>query len=103
MDLKCRKTKCKYNDHFTCKAKSIAITNSLLCDSFENEPDKDVRDTSRCMFDEAPQYAPHRAKKHMRVACEAKCLFNEQGTCIANGLTVNSIKESPCCMTHLNP
>lgn len=103
MDLKCRKTDCKYNDHFSCIAKNIAVSSEIKCDSYEKDISKKVRDTSRCMFDEAPSYAPHRAKKHMRVACGAKCLFNEQGTCSANGLTINSFKECPYCMTHLNP
>lgn len=102
MDLKCRKTACVYNDHFTCKAKNIAITSELLCDSFEQST-KNVRDTSRCMFEEPPEYSSQRAKKHMRIACGAKCLFNEQGVCSANGLTVNSYNDSPCCMTYLKP
>ena len=103
MDLKCRKTTCKYNNYYTCTAKSIAVQTDLLCDSFENDATKKVRDTSRCMFEEAPTYAPHREKKSMRVACAAKCLFNEQGVCVANGLTINSINENPLCMTHINP
>ena len=103
MDLKCRKQACKYNNYFTCTARNISITNKLACEVFENDPSKNIRDTSRCMFDEAPKYAPHRAKKHMRVTCAAKCLFNEQGICIANGLTVNSINENPLCITYIRP
>ena len=103
MDLKCRKQSCKYNNCFTCQAKNICINSHLDCESFDHDPNKDIRDTSRCMFDEAPAYAPHRAKQHMRVTCAAKCLFNEQGTCIANGLTVNSINEKPLCITYISP
>lgn len=103
MDLKCRKTTCKFNKYFTCTAKNIKIKNTLSCNTFELDPNKDVRDTSRCLFEEAPSYAPHRAKKHMCVICEAKCIFNENGTCIANGLTVNPINEDPSCMTYLKP
>ena len=55
------------------------------------------------MFDEAPKYAPHREKKNMRIACAAKCLFNEQGVCVANGLTINSLDNLPYCMTHIKP
>ena len=103
MDLKCRKTTCKFNNHYTCIAKSIAIANELECRSYENDPDKRVKDTSRCMFEEVPSYAPHREKRHMRVACAAKCLFNEQGVCVANGLTVNSVNDMPYCITHIKP
>ena len=41
---------------------------------FQNDPNTD----------EAPKYAPHREKKNMRIACASKCLFNEQGVCVAN-------------------
>ena len=103
MDLKCRKLSCKYNNHYTCTAKNIAVTTELLCDSYKHDDEKQVRDTSRCMFDEAPKYAPHREKKKMRIACASKCLFNEQGVCVANGLTINSIDNLPYCMTHIKP
>lgn len=103
MDLKCRKQSCRYNNHFTCRAKNISVSTKLDCESFQNDSCKNIRDTSMCMFDEAPLYAPHREKKGMRVACSAKCLFNEQGTCVANGLTINAINENPECMTHIKP
>lgn len=103
MDLKCRKTTCKYNNYYTCTARNIAIADKLECNSFVLDASKQVKDTSRCMFEEAPKYAPHREKKHMRVACSAKCLFNEQGVCVANGLTVNSINDKPYCITYIKP
>ncbi|MBE7074975.1 MAG: hypothetical protein E7376_03255 [Clostridiales bacterium] len=103
MDLKCRKTTCKYNNYFTCDAKNIAITTNLECDSFCRDPERQVRDTSRCLFEEPPKYAPHREKKSMRVVCAAKCLFNCQGTCVANGLTINDINECPYCITFIKP
>ena len=103
MDLKCRKTTCKYNKHYTCVAKNLAITAEISCQSYEHDSTKNVKDSSRCMFEETPRYAPHREKKKLRVACGAKCLFNEQGVCVANGLTVNSCEEIPICMTHIKP
>ena len=103
MDLKCRKLSCKYNNYHTCMAKNLSITTDIKCDSYEHDENKQVRDTSRCMFDEAPKYAPHREKKNMRVACAAKCLFNEQGVCVANGLTINSLNDCPYCLTYIKP
>lgn len=103
MDLKCRKQSCKYNDCFTCRAKNISISHKLYCDSFDNDPTKNIRDTSSCMFEEAPNYSSHRVKKHMRVACGARCIFNEQGICIANGLTINPVDETPYCITYVKP
>lgn len=103
MDLKCRKTNCKYNNYYTCMAHNISIANKLSCETFDLDEAKETKDTSRCMFEEAPTYAPHREKKHLRVACAAKCLFNEQGVCVANGLTINPISECPLCMTFIKP
>lgn len=103
MDLKCRKLVCKYNNHYTCTAKNIAISTDFSCESYKKDHEKQVKDTSRCMFEEAPSYAPHREKKSMRIACKARCLFNEQGVCVANGLTLNAICECPYCITHINP
>lgn len=103
MDLKCRKTTCKFNNNYTCNAKSINVTSRLACDTFSFDETKEVRDTSRCMFEEAPTYAPHREKRRQTVDCSAKCLFNENGTCVANGLTINAINECPLCMTFIKP
>lgn len=103
MDLKCRKLNCKYNNGFACQAKNIAIKRELSCGTFKLDPDKRVRDTSICMFDEAPTYSKHREKKNMKVVCSATCLFNEQGFCNANGLTVNVIDECPYCITYVKP
>jgi len=102
MDLKCRKTQCKYNNCFTCKAKNITVSEKTKCDTFELDENKDLRDTSKCMFEEAPSYSPHREKKSLKIGCSAtKCLFNEKGNCIANGLTINAIDEAPLCMTFI--
>lgn len=103
MDLKCRKLNCKYNNFYTCVAKAVSISPIISCESFELDPNKKVRDVSRCMFEEAPTYAPYREKKKMRIACKAECLFNEQGVCVANGLTVNPVDECPLCITHIKP
>ena len=103
MDLRCRKTQCKFNNHYTCKARSICIGKGMECETYENNPDKEVPDTSRCMFEEAPKYAPQREKKRMKVTCMSKCLFNKNGICIANGITVNSLKNCPYCITYIRP
>lgn len=103
MDLKCRKQSCRFNNCFSCMAHNLCVSSKLECETFKNDPDKNIRDTSKCMFDEPPTYAPHRAKQHMRVTCAAKCLFNDKGICIANGLTINSVDEKPYCVTHIKP
>ena len=103
MDLKCRKLTCKFNDHYTCRAKNLAINHEIKCISFDIDPDKTEKDFSRCLFEEAPTYSSHREKKNLRISCGAKCLFNEQGVCVANGLTIKSVLNCPICMTHIKP
>ena len=103
MDLKCRKARCKYNNHYACMARKICIGKEMTCQTHEDEPQKEVPDTSRCMFEEAPKYAPQREKRKMQISCMAKCLFNQEGICIANGITVNSLKNCPYCITYIKP
>ena len=102
MDLKCRKTKCKYNKGFCCCAKTLIVNEKTICDTFEDDPDKKVPDTSRYLMQEAPFYFPHKEKKSFWLTCSANhCIFNEDGKCSANGLTINDVAKEPVCMTYL--
>lgn len=100
MDIRCRKTTCKYNDHFTCKAKDIKISKKIVCTAFEktsSTPD----DVTKDIFSKPPKYAPMRNSKTLNIYCDARCLFNNNGICSANGITVNDIKNCPLCVTFL--
>ena len=102
MDITCRKTNCKHNDKLTCVAHGITISDGLSCLQFE-KGDKG-KDFSRNIFDEdTPNVAPYRHTKKLALKCNAKCLFNREHCCIANGITVNPIKEVPKCTTFLKP
>ena len=35
MDIRCRKTICKYNDRYTCRAKDILVDNKVICSTYE--------------------------------------------------------------------
>ena len=98
MDIRCRKTNCHFNNKYTCRAKKILITQKILCSTYENA-NKNEPDTSKTMFQRAPEYAPQRDSKTMSIGCKADCVFNVEGKCIANGITVNSIANKPYCMT----
>lgn len=101
MDIRCRKTNCIYNNKFTCKAKEILINKSIVCSTYK-KGDKDEPDTSKTMFEKTPQYAPQRDSKTLKIGCKTDCIFNMGGECIANGITVNDLKECPYCMTYLS-
>lgn len=100
MDIRCRKTECEKNKKYTCQAKGICISQKCLCEAFE-KGDKKEKDTSRSMFEVAPEYAPQRDSKTLKIECKADCIFNEEGLCTANGITVNALMEKPYCITFL--
>ena len=102
MDIRCRKTVCKYNDRFTCKAKDILVDNKVICSTYEKDENKeDVKDITKHLFEETPDFAPQRDSKAMEIKCKANCLFNHNGQCVSNGITLNSIKEKPYCVSFL--
>ncbi len=101
MDIRCRKQKCKYNDHFTCKAKNICVSKNAICIRYEEDVDKDIIDTSKDIFNRTPIYSPQRDSKTIKIACQAKCLLNKDGQCIANGITINDYRKKPYCMTFI--
>lgn len=101
MDIRCRKRLCKFNDKFTCKANQININSKIICDNFVKDPNKKVADTTKHLLEEPPCYAPQRDSKTLKITCQAKCLFNHNGQCVSNGITLNSIKEKPYCVSFL--
>ena len=102
MDIRCRKLLCKYNDRFTCKAKGILVDGKVVCSTYEkDESKKDLQDVTKHLFEGEPHYAPQRDSKALTIACQAKCLFNRNGKCVSNGITLNAIKEKPYCVSFL--
>lgn len=102
MDIRCRKTKCAYNDRYTCKAKEILIKKNTECDKFEVGNKPAVDKTKWLFTDTPPEYAPQRDSATLDINCNAVCLFNNNGKCEANGITVNDLKEKPLCVTFLH-
>lgn len=101
MDIRCRKTTCRFNDRYTCKAKDILIKKNWVCNQYQKS-DKPVGDKTKWLFsDTPPKYAPQRDSSTIEIGCKADCLFNCDGKCVANGITLNDIKEKPLCVTFL--
>ena len=101
MDIRCRKTSCKYNDKYTCKAEEILVKKNVECGMYE-KGNKLVVDKTKWMFtDSPPKYAPQRDSATIGIGCNAHCLFNNKGKCVANGITLNDIHEKALCMTFL--
>ena len=74
-------------------------------DNTQGMNDEDVNklkteDYSKKMFKKPPKNAPFRNRKTIKLDCKATCLFNENGVCRANGITVNDLG-NPVCMGYL--
>lgn len=102
MDIRCRKTLCKYNDRFTCKAKEILINGKMICQTYtKDEENAKAIDTTKSLFEKTPDFAPQRDSKALCIMCKASCLFNRNGKCFSNGITLNAIDEKPFCISFL--
>ena len=106
MDLKCKKMNCKYNNSCACMSKGIKIERNCECGTFEKSTklsDKQHQDISRDMFEVAPEIHPFRHNRSMSIECSADCLFNKDGICKANGISVMNGKMSGVCITNIEP
>lgn len=93
IDLKCKCTNCKYNYFCNCTADSILVSNNTSCDSFR------VSHSSSTEF--ADEIIEPLVRHSTDVECHAACVFNHDNKCIANGITINPIKENAICESFL--
>lgn len=106
MDLKCKKMICKHNDGCACMSKRILVGRNCECTTFEKSDDldeKQTQDISKNMFEVAPDLHPFRHNKNINIECNAECLFNNEGHCKANGISVMNGKNSGVCITNITP
>lgn len=91
-DLKCKRQACEYNKNCNCTAKKIEVKKDTSCETYEPS-DKDTTEDER--INQPP------LRKNIEVDCNAKCLFNEDGVCQANGITVqpNPQHSAPNCVS----
>lgn len=102
MDIRCRKGLCRFNDRFVCKANGILIDKCASCHTFiKQEGKQNVQDVTKRLFEIQPSFAPQRDSKTLDIKCCADCQFNHNGQCVSNGITINSIKEVPYCISYL--
>jgi hypothetical protein len=93
-DLKCGLLKCKYNKGYACSAKKISVDRQTDCSSYEEDLSR-----RRNLF-EAAREPNGNFKNDTQVSCRAKCIFNRDGECVANGITVAGNKDSGAtCLT----
>lgn len=106
MDLKCKKMNCKFNKECACMSKGIKIMKSCECGTYEpcdKLEESQRQDISKDMFEVAPDIHPFRHNKSMSIECSAECLFNKDGLCKSNGISVMNGKNSGVCITNIEP
>lgn len=89
MNISCRKTKCKFNKNYSCTSKNIFITKNLNCAYYEPIIKEHLEDTSKTMFEIAPEIAPFVERAKVKIICEADCVFKKDNICKCNGIFVN--------------
>lgn len=92
-DLKCKRTGCVFNKSSNCTAKHIDVSKSTACETYEPSNEVEIGEVSEI------RQVPIR--KNIEVGCDAKCLFNQNHHCKANGITVQTTtnKNCPNCCT----
>ncbi len=94
VDLKCKCGKCEFNKNCNCNAKHIVISRTSNCVTYTP-----AKDESKAEFSD--EIAQPLVRPSVEVLCEAKCLFNKSGKCLANGISVLKEDNSAECGTYL--
>ena len=96
-DLKCGLRACVHNRAYCCAAKKIAVDESADCTTYE--PDETKR---RSLFEAGEDFVPRDYSVDTFVKCDAKCVFNKDRLCYANGITVMNDKQGDAmCLTYI--
>lgn len=101
MDINCRKLNCKHNNKCVCMAKGVCVTNNTVCNTYTKDENKKVHDITKTMFQKTPKYENFRHIKKANIKCNAPCMFNKAGKCVANGIIVLTGEKNPICGTYL--
>lgn len=94
-DLKCKRQGCEYNKNCNCTAKNVEVKKDTSCKTYK---------PSNEHLNEEEKIGQPPIRKNIKVDCQAKCIFNEDGNCSANGITVQTCTteteaKSPNCCT----
>jgi hypothetical protein len=87
-------------------SRGITVDRSCECATFEKADkldEKQKQDISKNMFEVAPDIHPFRHNREISIECKAECLFNKDGLCKSNGISVMNGKNSGVCITNIEP
>ena len=96
-DLKCGLKECTFNKGYCCCSKSISVNGYSDCTTYN--PDEKKRKTQ---FESASDFMPSNFSVDTKVDCSAKCIFNKDGKCQSNGITIMSKEPNDAtCLTFI--
>lgn len=104
MDLRCNKTNCKHNKCYACTAKEVHIACNTNCQTYDRDFEKgkkNLQDVSKNMFEVSPKMGNYSHSDRLCVDCNARCLFNKNGKCNANGITILESNTKGFCGTFI--
>lgn len=96
-DLKCGLRGCKYNRGYCCCSKEIKVDSLTDCTTYAPVPGKSDRS-----FEAGADFVKADYSVDTDVACNAECVFNREGKCVSNGITVMHDADKPAsCLTFM--
>ncbi len=87
-DLKCKRKGCVYNKSSNCTAKKVDVSKDTECKTYKPSNEAEVGEVEK--VSQPP------IRKDIEVGCKAKCIFNTNCCCTANGITVQTEQEENC-------
>ena len=82
-DIKCGLTNCKFNRGYCCCSREIFVSGNTDCKTFSPDASKEKTEF-------ATDFVKADYSVDTAVSCSADCLFNKDGKCVSNGITVTS-------------
>ncbi len=96
-DLKCGLKECKFNKGYCCCSKEIEVSSYTDCLTYTP-----IESKRASTFEAGEDFTPANYSVDTAVACSAKCIFNRDGKCISNGITVmNQGSDEAVCLTYV--
>ena len=101
MDVRCRKTKCQYNNNQTCTYKNLQVGERTECKDFNPDKTKYVENYTATLFEKPPKIAPFKNIHKYNLKCDAtSCIFNHNNECLSNGITMLSLEKGTECLNY---
>ena len=93
VDLKCKRADCRYNENCNCTAKDIKVDKNTDCHTYTQDNSKPISHND--IIDQAL------VRSNVNVKCDAQCIFNQESSCKANGITVCTECGNVSCSTYM--